>query len=216
VYAQYGLPATIIFDADGNELAKETGFIDSDRFITMLTQLHNTPTPLPDNSLQVDIGTSSDSSKQQSLNILKEKFMNALDIEEGGFNFGQKYIDFESFEYAFKHSSTDTTMHQWIKNSIIHSTAIYDHTWGGVYQYSANTDWTHVNYEKLLSIQARYIKMYCWYHKRYNDVDALKKAEGTAAYVDRFLNDGNDGYYIAQDADLHLTMQVVQHREFQQ
>jgi len=202
LYSQYGWPATIIFDADGNELLKEAGFIDKDRFMTLLTQLHTNPVPLPDNSFHVDINTTTDSSKQESLNILKEKFLNSLDIEEGGFNFGQKYIDFESFEYAFNHSTTDTTLHQWVENSIVNSTGIYDNAWGGVFQYSANNDWKHVHYEKLLSIQARYIKMYCWYYKRYNDIDALKKAEGTAAYVDRFLNADNGGYYNAQDADL--------------
>jgi hypothetical protein len=202
LYAQYDWPATIIFDADGHELAKEVGFIDSDRFMTMLTQLHNNPTPLPDNSFQVDIRTTTDSSKQQSLNVLNQKFLNAIDIKEGGFNFGQKYIDFESFEYAFNHSNTDTTLRQWVENSIVNSTGVYDNAWGGVFQYSSNNDWKHVHYEKLLSIQARYIKMYCWYYKRYNDIDALKKAEGTAAYVDRFLNADNGGYYNAQDADL--------------
>jgi len=202
LYSEYGWPATIIFDADGHELAKESGFIESDRFITMLTQLHNNPTPLPDNSFQVDMNTTSDSSKQQSLDLLKKKFLNSIDVEEGGFNFGQKYIDFESFEYAFNHSTTDTTLYQWVENSIVNSTGIYDNTWGGVFQYSTNNDWKHIHYEKLLSVQARYIKMYCWYYKRYNDFDALKKAEGTASYVDRFLNADNGGYYNAQDADL--------------
>lgn len=44
--------------------------------------------------------------------------------------------------------------------------------------------------------------MYCWYYKRYQDIDALKKAEGIAAYVDRFLKAKNGLYYNAQDADL--------------
>lgn len=202
LYIQYGWPATIIFDADGNVLAKETGFIDSDRFITLLTKLHANPVPMPENSFQIEAQIGSDSSKQQSLDILKNKFINAIDIEEGGFNFGQKYIDFESFEYAFNHSNSDSTMYQWVENSIINSTGIYDNTWGGVFQYSTNNDWKHIHYEKLLSVQARYIKMYCWYYKRSNDIDALKKAEGTAAYVNRFLSGNNGGYYNAQDADL--------------
>lgn len=202
IYGQYGWPATIIFDADGHELAKESGFINNDRFMNMLTQIHNNPTPLPNNTLQIDIRTTSDSAKQQSLQLLKNKFLNSLDLKEGGFNFGQKHIDFESFEYAFNHSSTDTTFQQWVQTSIINSTSVYDHIWGGVFQYSTNNDWKHVQYEKLLSVQARYIKMYCWYYKRYHEIDALKKAEGTAAYVDRFLKANNGLYYNAQDADL--------------
>src|SRR6187431_2862056 len=44
IYGQYDWPATIIFDADGHELAKESGFINNDRFMNMLTQIHNDPT----------------------------------------------------------------------------------------------------------------------------------------------------------------------------
>jgi uncharacterized protein YyaL (SSP411 family) len=202
LYSNYGLPATIVFDADGNVLSKETGFIDNDRFMAILTQLRANPSPLPNNSLQTDAQPTTDSSKQTVTAILKDKLINALDFEEGGFNFGQKYIDVETFEYAFNQSSTDSTMHKWVQNSIVNSTGIYDNVWGGVYQYSDNNDWKHVHYEKLLEVQARYIKIYCWYYKRYNDIDALKKAEGIAAYVVRFLSAKDGTYYNAQDADL--------------
>jgi uncharacterized protein YyaL (SSP411 family) len=202
LYSDYGWPATIIFDADGNVLLKEAGFIDSDHFMAILTQLRANPSPLPDNSFPINAQPTTDSSKQNSIHILKDKLINALDFEDGGFNFGQKYIDFETFEYAFNQSSNDTSMHKWVQNSIINSTGIYDNVWGGVYQYSGNNDWKHAHYEKLLEVQARYIKMYCWYYKRYNDIDALKKAEGIASYVVRFLSAKDGTYYNAQDADL--------------
>lgn len=202
LYGEYGWPATIVFNADGHVLAKESGFMNSDRYMTMLTQLRAHPIPLPENDLRIDMRTNSDSSKQHSLSVLKKKFHDALDIEEGGFNFGQKYIDFESFEYAFNHSNEDSTLRQWVENSIVNSAGVYDNTWGGIFQYSTNNDWKHVHYEKLLSVQARYIKMYCWYYKRYNDIDALKRAEGIARYANRFLAASNSGYYNSQDADL--------------
>ncbi|WP_299251194.1 DUF255 domain-containing protein [uncultured Cytophaga sp.] len=202
LYTNYGPPTTIIFDADGNELLKESGFIDNDRFMALLTQLRANPSPLFSNKPSLNIEHTTDSSKQKSLDYLKEKFINSLDYENGGFNFGQKFIDFKTFEYAFNQSSIDTSMHKWVENSIINSTGIYDNVWGGVYQYANNNDWKQVHYEKLLEVQARYIKMYCWYYKRYNDIDALKKAEGIAAYVVRFLEAKDGTYYNAQDADL--------------
>lgn len=44
--------------------------------------------------------------------------------------------------------------------------------------------------------------MYCWYYKMFNDIEALKKAEGIVKYVNRFLKSPSGGYYNAQDADL--------------
>jgi len=203
MYAEYGWPATIIFDSNGNELLKQAGFIDPDRFIALLTQLKQNPTPLPSNNTPInDTAIVTDSTKQKALNLIHENLLSALDIKNGGFNFGQKYIDFETFEYAFEHNTSDTLMNNWLHNSIVNSTGIYDSTWGGVFQYSTHNDWEHVHFEKLLSIQARYIKMYCWFYKRFNDSDALKKAIGTAGYVNRFLSDPNGGFYNAQDSDL--------------
>ena len=124
-----------------------------------------------------------------------------MDFSGGGFVFGQKYIDFDTFEYTFSHYKSDS-LSKWLTNSVVNSTGIYDNQWGGVYQYSTNNDWNHVHYEKLLFIQARYIKMYCWYYKIFKDAAALKKAEGIVKYVDRFLTSPTGGYYSAQDADL--------------
>jgi len=89
-----------------------------------------------------------------------------------------------------------------LRTTVVNSIGIYDTVWGGVYQYSTNGDWEHAHFEKLLSRQATYIKMYCWYYKVFNDAQALKKAEGIAAYVNRFLSATNGGFYNAQDADL--------------
>ena len=203
LYSAYGWPATIIFDSDGNELLKEAGYIDVDRFMTLISKLKQNPIPLPTYKPDADFTfTTNDSIKNAGLHSIHEKFMDALDISGGGFGFGQKFIDFESFEYAFTHSATDTTLHAWLRNTITNSISLYDNSWGGIYQYSTQNDWKHPHFEKLLSIQARYIKMYCWYYMQYKDTEALKRAEGTAAYVNRFLSDPNGGFYTAQDADL--------------
>lgn len=202
LYAEYGWPATIVFDADGNELLKEAGFIAPDRFIALLKKLVKSPTPLPSSTVAFDVTDTGDSSVLESVKKLQDKFINSLDVTGGGFKYPQKYIDFETFEYAFNHSDKDSTLTRWLYNSVLNSGSINDYVWGGVFQYSTHNDWNHVHYEKLLSIQARYIKMYCWYYKRFNDVDALKQAEAAAGYVNRFLSDSSGGFYNAQDADL--------------
>uniref|UniRef100_UPI001D0EBAA2 hypothetical protein n=1 Tax=Klebsiella pneumoniae TaxID=573 RepID=UPI001D0EBAA2 len=80
----------------------------------------------------------------------------------------QKSLDFEMFEYAFNHYHNDT-LKQWLDISVKNSLDLMDNVWGGVYQYSTHRDWKHAHYEKLLSIQARYVKMYLWYFYLSND-----------------------------------------------
>ncbi len=202
LYSDYGWPATIIFDGDGNELLKEPGYINAEEFLATLAKLKKEPKPLASASVKADPKLTTESSKKTSLNELKKMFNSSLDLNGGGFVFGQKYIEFDTYEYAFTHYKTDTALKRWLTNSVVNSTGIYDKAWGGVFQYSTNNDWDHVHYEKLLFIQARYIKMYCWYYKMFNDAEALKKAEGIVAYVNRFLTSPTGGFYNAQDADL--------------
>ncbi|MEO6305503.1 MAG: DUF255 domain-containing protein, partial [Bacteroidia bacterium] len=202
LYSEYGWPATIIFDADGNELLKQPGYIPMDEFLETLAKLKKNPKPLAGSTVNTDPKSTTETSKQASITELKRLFKNSLDIDGGGFGFGQKYIEFDTYEYAFTHYKTDSTLQKWLKNTVDNSTGIYDNTWGGVFQYSTNNDWNHVHYEKLLFIQARYIKMYCWYYKVFNDKEALRKAEDIVKYVDRFLKAKNGGFYNAQDADL--------------
>ncbi|MBA2611221.1 MAG: thioredoxin domain-containing protein [Bacteroidetes bacterium] len=202
LYSDYGWPATIIFDGDGNELLKEPGYINAEEFLATLAKLKKDPKPLAGTAVNADPKLTTETSKQKSLNDLKRSFNRSLDIASGGFVFGQKYIEFDTFEYAFTHQKSDSLLKMWLTHSVVNSTGIYDKVWGGVFQYSTDNDWDHVHYEKLLFIQARYIKMYCWYYKIFNDAEALKKAEGIVDYVNRFLTAPGGGYYNAQDADL--------------
>ncbi len=201
LYNDYGWPATIIFDSNGNELLKEPGYISAEEFLPSLMKLRKNPKKMESDFVSTDPRSQNETAIKASLQTVNDRFRNSLDFQGGGFVFGQKYIEFDTFEYALSHFRSDS-LSQWIRNSIVNSAGIYDKAWGGVFQYSTHNDWDHVHYEKLLFIQARYMKMYCWYFKLFGDSSALKQAEGIAKYVDRFLKAPNGGYYNAQDADL--------------
>lgn len=44
-YRDYGWPATIIFDADGNEIVKRAGYIEADNMASLLTLVFEDPSP---------------------------------------------------------------------------------------------------------------------------------------------------------------------------
>lgn len=201
LYNDYGWPATIIFDANGNELLKEPGYIPADEFLPTLMKLRKNPKKIASDFVGSDGKAGTDASKKAALATMTERFRNSMDFAAGGFVFGQKYIEFDTYEYALSHYKSDS-LTKWITNSVVNSKGIYDKEWGGVFQYSTHNDWDHVHYEKLLFIQARYIKIYCWYYKLFNDPEILKRAENIVKYVDRFLKAPDGGYFNAQDADL--------------
>ncbi|MGZ3932278.1 MAG: DUF255 domain-containing protein, partial [Bacteroidia bacterium] len=201
LYNDYGWPATVIFDASGNELLKEPGYIAADEFLATLMKLRKNPKKIASDFVAADPKGSTDAARKAALATVNGRFRNSLDFATGGFVFGQKYIEFDTFEYALAHYKSDS-LSKWLTNSVVNSKGIYDKEWGGVFQYSTHDDWDHVHYEKLLFIQARYIKIYCWYYKLFNDAEALQKAEDIVKYVDRFLKSPTGGYYNAQDADL--------------
>ncbi|MBS1651994.1 MAG: thioredoxin domain-containing protein [Bacteroidetes bacterium] len=201
LYKDYGWPATIIFDANGNEIFKEAGYIPADEFYATLVKIKKNSKKIESDFVEIDSKSETDIEKKESLKKLQIMFRKSLSFELGGFNFNQKYIDFDTFEYALTHFKSDS-LSKWITNSVKNSIGICDTVWGGMFQYSTNGDWNHVHYEKLLFIQARYIKIYCWYYQLFKDPKMLKRAENIAIYVDRFLKNKNGGYYNAQDADL--------------
>ncbi|GIV27396.1 MAG: hypothetical protein KatS3mg027_1210 [Bacteroidia bacterium] len=132
---------------------------------------------------------------------IKKEILSGIDLINGGFNSPQKSLDFEMFEYAFNHRDNDT-LRQWLEISIKNSLSLSDNVWGGIYQYSTFNDWVHPHYEKLLSIQARYIKMYLWYYYLTNDSLYLNTALKTYQYVERFFLKKDKTFSNAQDADV--------------
>lgn len=199
-YFEYGWPATIIFDKDGNELFKQAGYIEEAEFLSILQSIKNGKLK-PASVVHSKHESASEKQQHESLNKLKDLFYNSLDTISGGFHFGQKYIDFETYEYALNHYQ-DKRLAHWLQITTENSAGINDPVWGGVFQYSTHNDWNHVHFEKLLSAQAKYIKAYCWYYQLSGNKKALLMAEKTAEYVNRFLRSGKGAYYNSQDADL--------------
>ncbi len=202
-YRDYGWPATIIFDANGNEIVKRSGYLSPKNFLRLLKAVVADPSPEEESFNYAALQPDSSSFAQHGYTELLKKFNESLDYKLGGFDFYQKYVDYDTYEYGLHHAKQDSALNHWVQASITNSAnGIFDEVWGGVYQYSTNSDWHHEHFEKLLSVQSRYIKMYCWYYKTYHQQWALQKAEKIAEYCNRFLKAESGGFYNAQDADV--------------
>lgn len=196
-YRDYGWPATILFSPDGKELFKQAGFIEATEFLEILKKIKNEPNVVNITNHQIKSTTPN----TKNLYYIKKDVFNSIDLNRGGFASPQKSVDFEMFEYAFNHLNNDT-LKKWLKITMKNSIYLTDKEWGGVYQYSTYGDWVHPHYEKLLSVQARYIKMYLWYFYFTKDSTYFKLALKNVNYVYRFLKKKDGTFANAQDADL--------------
>lgn len=202
-YKEYGWPATIIFDANTRELEKIAGYVNPRDFSKILEQSskgkRRESAPLKINN----VTKASDAKWQDSAKkYIETDFYNFLDFKRGSFSMNQKFIDYDAFEYGLLHYQQDIRLKSWLKLTIDYSKNINDQVWGGVYQYSTRRDWYYPHFEKLLSIQARYLKIYAKYYMNCKDANALMLAKNIDRYINRFLKSPSGLYYNSQDADL--------------
>lgn len=195
-YRKYGWPATIVLNAKGEDLVKKAGYMNPVIYQQVLQDALDGKTE--DASKQI---TENASSSSELKNRLIKNFDTYLDFQKGGFTSAMKYLEEESMDYAL-HFETPKADKKWFQKSIKAAYGLCDPAWGGVYQYSTQRDWEHAHYEKLLHIQARYIRLFLDDYNYYGNEASLKKAEEIKAYCDRFLKQSNGLFGNAQDADV--------------
>lgn len=193
-YRNYGWPAIIFLNAEGKDVVKRAGYISPEPFLRLLKAIVKDPSPEPE--FQGEIVE-----KSALISYLEENMKEALDPEIGGFDQSQKYVHEGSFEYAISNYS-DPFYSRWLESSMTGALKLSDPIWGGIYQYSTHNDWEHPHFEKLLSIQARYTRLFLSSYLKTNDSNYYRAAQATINYSERFLKHENGLFSSAQDADL--------------
>lgn len=199
-YKEYGWPATIFLNANGEDVVKRAGYISPMAFLRLLKAIVADPSPEEEmaNFSTIEISTSENPELTKQL---QENYIQSLDFKVGGFDQSQKYVQWATFEYAV-FESRDAQVKNWVEKSVNGAKQLSDPEWGGVYQYSTDNDWEHLHFEKLLSIQARYTSIFLLNYFYSNDPSSLDFAKKTIEYADRFLLQPIGLYANAQDADL--------------
>ncbi|RFC54590.1 DUF255 domain-containing protein [Brumimicrobium aurantiacum] len=200
-YKEYGWPATIFINGNGEDVVKRAGYISPEPFLRLLKAIVADPSPEEETGFPTVLKASPDSDKSV-LNDLQKAFENALDYEDGGFDQDQKFIENDTYEYAL-FNGKEVKIKNWIKTSVNGARKLCDPAWGGVYQYSTHDDWEHLHFEKLLSIQTRYLRIFHYFNLYFPEEEtAQKEIDGILRYINRFFKHENGLYSNAQDADL--------------
>ncbi len=203
-YEAFGWPATIVMDADGNDIGKMRGYREPDRFLHTLNAILDDPSPLytatDEDREKVFRGDSrlSDATRSE----LEHRWREAIDPEGGGLKQNHRYIGRDTLEYGMVLAARgDRAAERWSRLTLSSARALIDPVWGGMYQYSTHGDWQHPHYEKIMEIQANAIALYARAYKTWGDDADLQSAQAIRRYVSAFLTSPDGAFYTSQDAD---------------
>lgn len=203
-YRDYGWPATVIFAADGTEIVKRQGFVEPERFATLLNAV--VANPSPDAAEEAADGKTAPYAGTLDAPIravLIQRHKKTYDIKRGGLDIGQKYLDRDSVEYAIDRAlAGDADEEAMARKTLDAARALFDPVWGGVYQYSTYGDWKHPHFEKLATVQGQYLRIYALASAAFGKPEDAKAVHDIKRYLDAFLRSPEGAFYVSQDADL--------------
>jgi uncharacterized protein len=202
-YQDYGWPATIVLAADGTEIVKRRGYLPPQAMASMLAAIIKDPTPGPSvqaasavHPARSAILTNGERQK------LRATYFEAYDRDYAGWGHVQKFIDADSLEYALAHGRAEPRQADMARATLSAATALIDPVWGGVYQYSDQRDWHSPHFEKLMSFQAQYVRLYAEGYRMLGDQRFLKAALSIERYVSEFMTSADGAVFTSQDADV--------------
>ena len=202
-YEDYGWPATVIFDPRGQELVKFAGYIPPERMRSLLEGVVADPTPGPSVRPEVTLPPSAIALSADLRRELSSLLSQRYDRDRGGWGFSKKYLDWDSVEYCLARARDgDADARRMARETLDRARALIDPVWGGLYQYSDGSDWSHPHFEKLLQFQAEGIRIYAAAYAQWHDPADLQAARDIRRYARAFLASPDGAYFVSQDADL--------------
>ncbi len=207
-YQDYGWPATIIFNAKGQEVTKLAGFIPPEQMSKILQSVIKNPAT---SSVTVEPSTPQTYSvdpylsKQQRIALIQNQrsFYDEKHKGWGGKDEGQKYLDPDVVEYAMTQAQAgDKTAARMAKETLNAQISLLDPVWGGMYQYSVGGDWKVPHFEKIMWYQAEDMRIYAQAYMLWHDPRYLETAEKINDFLTHFLLSPEGAFYTSQDADL--------------
>lgn len=203
-YGDWGWPATIVFDQDGNEVAKFQGFLRPSLMSNILYTILHHPDQVPALPPRSEVGRSPNPflSQAQHKAILKV-MTESYDTDHGGWGRRLKFMQPEVVEYAMERArGGDRQMERRVRKTLDAALALIDPVWGGVYQYSHKRDWSAPHFEKLMWFQAQTLRLYSRAHALFGDDRYLQAAKAIHGYLTSHLMSPDGSFYTSQDADV--------------
>ena len=203
-YREYGWPALIFFNAQGQEVTKRAGFLSAADFNALLDAVLADPTPEQSARDEQAVAPPITSLPDALRSALEANHRKAYDTRRGSLKLAQKYLDRDSVEYALTLAANgDRSEAQRARQTLDAARALIDPVWGGMYQYSTHGDWAHPHFEKIMRTQAGALRLYAQSYAQTRDARDLRSANAIRDYLLKHLRDAETGAFQGtQDADV--------------
>ena len=210
-YSAWGWPATVLFSPDTEELGKYRGYIAPPDFVRILADVvaaGNAPYADEPRVRATALPPSSAPLPEEELLWIERSVELALDDyyddDEGGWGRTQKAPIAQDNAWALDRAREgDGVMRARALFTLEKQRALLDPVWGGIYQYSAGSDWTHPHFEKLMPFEAGALENYAEAYALTGDPKDLATAQSVRRYIDAFLTSKDGAFYATEDADLN-------------
>lgn len=207
-YEDWGWPATIMLDKDGNEIFKRRGYIPPELFAKLLVAVIEDPSALPSLDRTAAIGSNAVGLSAERRGKLEAMLLEGYDRQHGGFGTAQHFIQADTLEWALERGrdlkrNTDTaTWKDVATRTLAGARKIIDPVWGGMFQYSDKMDWSGPHFEKLLNIQRDAMRTYVLSYEIGHAPEDLKAAQDIGRWLMDFMRAPDGAFYTSQDADV--------------
>jgi uncharacterized protein len=207
-YEDWGWPATIMLDKNGNEIFKRRGYIPPELFAKLLVAVIEDPSALPsiDRTAGADPNAVGLSAERRA--SVEAALLQGYDRQHGGFGETQHFIQADTMEWALERSRTlkrnaDTDVWKDVAaRTLAGAQKLIDPTWGGMFQYSDKIDWSGPHFEKLLNIQRDAMRSYVLAYEIGRDPADLDAAQKIGRWLMDFMRAPSGAFYTSQDADV--------------
>ena len=204
-YQDFCWPATIVFDAQGHEIAKRQGYLAPDEMASMLQAIIDDPSPGPSvepaPELRIPPNAVLGAPIRQKL---VANYFAGYDPKFGSWGTDQKFLDWDSVEYSMVLARRDGNAQaaHMARQTLDEQLHLLDPAWGGVYQYSTDGDWNSPHFEKIMQMQAENLRIYSLAYGQFQDPKYLRAAQEIRRYLKTFLTSPEGAFYTSQDADV--------------
>jgi len=207
-YENWGWPATIMFDKDGNEIFKRQGYLPPELFAKLLVAVIEDPSALPSSGLDAKGRHGEHALDDATREKLEELYSAAYDGIHGGFGAVHRFIHGDTIEYALTRSRPlrrhvdPASYAEMASRTLAGAYWLIDPVWGGMYQYSDALDWSSPHFEKLMNIQRDALRAYVLAYQISGDPASLTAGRTIARWLLERMRAPDGGFYVSQDADV--------------
>jgi len=202
-YEDYGWPATIVLGSNGKEIVMRSGYLEPRNFAALLKAIIADPSPGPSVRPAAKMEFSAQARLSAALRAqLQKDYVAQYDFKHGGWGFRQKFLDWNSAEYAMASFTPGDQNERMARMALTSQLHLIDPVWGGAYQYSTGGDWNEPRFEKIMSVQTEDMRVFAIGYAQWHDPAYLKAATDIHRFLTGFLRSSEGAFYTSQNADV--------------